>query len=102
MSQSGIILNSNALSFPWCNTTEEVIFGMHYQGSNVATVPVRKHMLNDLVGLVLNNGTINNLGCTGNPWDNQWDGTVVDSYTLNSIGTDIYFRSSGNCNCPLK
>ena len=97
MSQSGIILNSNTLSFPWCNTTEEVIFGLHYQGSNVATVPVRNHMLNDLVGLLLNNGTINNLGSTGNPWDNQWDGTFVDTYAYNAnaSGNTIYYRSSG-------
>ncbi|MGE3823759.1 MAG: T9SS type A sorting domain-containing protein [Bacteroidia bacterium] len=103
--KSGIRVSSGVGNWIVCNTTEDIGNGLLFEGALQPSYVIKNRMEDNHIGLVLNNGTLGNIGGAGSPnvaWDNIWSGTNFSATNPNThaegLPADdfiIYYRSTG-------
>ncbi len=100
--RNGLQVNMGILDIIGCNTTEDIGNGLHFGGAMAPSWILKNHMEDNIIGLLLNNGVIGNIGLPdvgsgASSWDNTWHGTFADSHTFsqdanaNANGYKIYY-----------
>lgn len=91
--RTGLRPEAGAENLIQCNTSTDIGAGLVLSGQMEPSWVRQNAMINNRVGLVLNWGTIGNIGDPGQPWawDNSWQGAQTHAHTESySSIADIY------------